>query len=62
MLKKLRIIIFSIIVSLIGLYVPVLVIAIMAGETNYESVLPYCIISSIVFLSVYLWIEIKHNK
>ncbi len=62
MLKKIRIIIFSIIAPLIGLYIPVLIIVIMAGETNYESVLPYCIISSIVFLSAYLWIEIKHDK
>ena len=59
MFKKLRVIILSIIISLIGLYVPVLIVAIIAGETNYESVLPYCIISAIVFLSAYLLIERK---
>jgi len=62
MLKKLRVIIFSIIISLIGLYVPVLVVAFTAGETNHESVLPYSIISSIIFLSAYLWFEKKHNE
>jgi len=57
--KCIRIIALSIIILLIGLYVPVFIVAVVAGETNFEIVLPYCIANSIAFLGVYLWVENK---
>jgi len=65
MIKYMRVIVLSIIIFLIGLYAPVFIVAIVAGETNFEAVLPYCVANSIIFLGIYLWTEkkyIKNNK
>ena len=62
MATYLRIIILSIVVLLIGLYFPILILVVVNfdGDTTYEALLPYCIISSIIFLAVYLWFERKN--
>lgn len=62
MLKWSRYVAFSIISSLAGLYLPVFVVAIVAGDTNYEKVLPYCLISSAIFLVGYIALEINITK
>ncbi len=60
MLKYIRIFILSILSFIAGVYIPVLVIAVVAGETNTETILPYLLLSGAVFLIFYLWLERKN--
>ncbi len=62
MITYLRIIVLSIVILLIGLYFPILILVMVDFDNiiTYEDLLPYCMISSIVFLIVYLWFERKN--
>lgn len=58
MKKWIRFTLFTILSFLFGLYLPVIAVAILSGETNYEKVLPYCLLSAILFVAGYIAIEI----
>jgi len=62
MLKWLRYVVFSIISLFAGLYLPVFFVAVVAGDTTYEKVLPYCLISAAIFLVGYIALEINITK
>ena len=57
MKRLFKVLVFSLLALIIGLYLPVLVVAVLAGDTNYEKVLPYCLANSVLFLVAYLWFE-----
>ena len=60
MLKYIRILLLSILSFIVGVYAPLLVIAVIAGETNTEPVLPYLLLSGVACLLIYLWLERKN--
>jgi len=58
----LRLLFLSIIAMLLGLYIPIFALVVISPDSDigYETLLPYCMISSVLFLFLYLWFERKN--